>query len=170
MRILGRLERHQLPLFPGPGDARLRGVARGSRRPGGFAAVTRCQVCGRRLGLSKAGAIPHHHVKGVPCPGKGHPPIEQDDARLESAWREAAVESRAATRAYLALIDRRANYIDQRVYDRMRETSRVADRLKRRLDRHRGWPARFERQMERDGWGDPPPDYLLVRAGLPPRH
>lgn len=126
--------------------------------------MTRCQVCGRRLGLSKAGAIPHHNVKGKPCPGKGHPPIEQDDAALAAAVPEARAAADALWREYRGLIDRRANYIPPHLLPDYLAASAWAGRLERRLKRHREWPARFEREMARDGMGMPPPDYLLRRS------
>lgn len=43
------------------------------------------------------------------------------------------------------------------------ETAAEHKRLKRRLQRHRSWPERFRREMERDGYGQPPPEYLWSR-------
>jgi hypothetical protein len=74
-----------------------------------------------------------HHYRNAPCEGAGFPPIEQDDARLAELV-EASVETAAEHK-----------------------------RLKRRLQRHRSWPERFRREMERDGYGQPPPEYLWSR-------
>jgi hypothetical protein len=125
--------------------------------------MTRCQVCGRRRGTNKLGLILHHHVRDQLCPGVGFVPIEQDDARLEAVAREAQARDRALTRELAALYERRANYIDPALLDACGRAVALSARLDRRLARHRAWPARFARQMERDGWGDPPPDYLRQR-------
>ena len=125
--------------------------------------MTRCQICGRRRGTGKGGTILHHHVQGVPCPGAGFPPIEQDDARLESVVAEAAELNRTLALELARLYEARANWIDPALVRRSLDASTTFNRLRRRLDRHRNWPARFARQMETQGWGDPPPDYLLNR-------
>lgn len=126
--------------------------------------MTRCQVCGRRLGIAKAGGIAFHNVAGVPCAGVGFAPIEEDDARLRSYAAELAAEDRALSKRLLALYDARANYIPPELTRRLYEVSRAASRLNRRIARLDGWPARFDREMERQGWGSPPPAYLLARA------
>lgn len=123
--------------------------------------MTRCQACGRRLGLTKAGTIRFHNVRGVSCLGAGFPPIERDDARLVELVAEAVAADRACTRELIALIDARVNRIEPHILERSHRASQTAGRLSRRLTRHRSWPARFEREMETRGWGDPPPDYLL---------
>jgi hypothetical protein len=125
--------------------------------------MTRCQICGRRRNLRRDGTIAHHHVRGQPCLGVGFLPIEQDDARLEAVAREAEARDRALTRELAALYERRANYIDPALIDACGRAVALSLRLERRLARHRAWPARFARQMERQGWGDPPPDYLRQR-------
>jgi hypothetical protein len=125
--------------------------------------MTRCQICGRRKHLRKDQGIAHHHVGGVPCAGIGHPPIEVDDAALVAAVSAAEASDRALTRQLVELYDRRANFIDPQLISAMIEASGRLNRLRRRLDRHRAWPARFAREMERDGWGSPPPQYLIDR-------
>jgi len=130
--------------------------------------VTRCQVCGRRIGLTQAGAIRHHHVRAVTCPGVGFPPIEQDDARLEALARETRAREVELTGQLRALYDARANFIDPALTRAICEALSAARRLEQRLARHRAWPERFNRQMERQGWGDPPPEYLRARqTGAP---
>lgn len=126
--------------------------------------MTRCQICGRRLRLNKDGAIAMHHVRSAPCPGAGHPPIEQSDARLVSLIPETDDQARAAYAEIAALTERRVNWIDPALYRIGADASRLRDRLSRRLARHRAWPERFRRQMERQGWGDPPPAYLIERG------
>lgn len=125
--------------------------------------MTRCQACGRRIGLTKDGGARFHNWRGSPCLGAGHPPIEQDDARLAELAALAELADRAATRALMAMIEARVNRIEPEVTVRSLDASREAGRLKRRLDRHRKWPARFAREMETQGWGSPPPGYLLRR-------
>ena len=123
----------------------------------------RCQICGRRRGLNKAGTLLAHYVGGEPCLGAGFPPIEEDDARLAAViegLRDKAARRRAFVRDLLA---RRVNYIDPAIEDAARKAEDRADQLDRRLRRHRSWPARFAREMERQGWGSPPPAYLLSR-------
>lgn len=130
--------------------------------------VTRCQVCARRIGLTRFGAIRHHHVRSEVCPGAGFPPIEQEDSRLETVLREIEAREAELTGQLRALYDARANYIDPALTRAISEALSAARRLERRLSRHRAWPERFRRQMERQGWGDPPPQYLVDRqAGAP---
>ena len=126
--------------------------------------MTSCQICGRRRNTGKGGLILHHHVRGTPCPGAGFPPIEQDDARLVEVLRWADATDAACSRELAALYDRRANYIDPALLERAGRAITMKLRLQRRLDRHRAWPQRFARQMERQGWGNPPPAYLVDRA------
>lgn len=126
--------------------------------------MTRCQICGRRRGLNKAGLILFHNVKGRPCPGAGFLPIEESDARLAELAVEIANAERAAGRELAALYERRANWIDPALVARRYDLGRQADQLARRLKRHRSWPARFAREMERQGWGSPPPAYLTRDA------
>lgn len=125
--------------------------------------MTSCQICGRRRGTNKAGMILHHHVRSRVCPGTGFPPIEQDDARLSQLLEEARAIDRACTEELRALFDRRANYIDPALIDRCGAAVSLSLRLERRLARHLEWPRRFARQMERQGWGSPPPAYLIAR-------
>lgn len=125
--------------------------------------MSRCQICGRRKGLRQDGTIVHHYVAGVPCMGIGHPPIESDDAHLAACRDKAADEWRAARDHIAELLARRVNWIDPRLERRREELFDLYLRLQRRLDRHRAWPARFRRQMERDGYGMAPPAYLLER-------
>lgn len=125
--------------------------------------MTRCQICGRRRGLNKARLVLFHHVKGRPCLGAGFPPIEESDARLAELAEETRLAARAAGRELAALYARRANWIDPALVARRYELADSADRLARRLKRHRSWPARFARQMERQGWGSPPPAYLTAQ-------
>lgn len=125
--------------------------------------MTTCQICGRRRGTGKGGMILHHHVRGRPCPGIGHPPIEQDDARLEQLLHDAQQADRTTKRELAALYERRANYIDPAPISRASAAVSLSLRLERRLKRHRAWPQRFARQMETQGWGSPPPAYLIQR-------
>jgi len=123
----------------------------------------RCQICGRLKATRSDGSISHHHVKGVPCTGKGSPPIELDDRFLEQeAGRlyRAAAAIRATIRE---LIARRVNYIDPALERARDQADDQAYKLDRRLARHRAWPDRYERQMERYGYAMPPPAYLLER-------
>jgi hypothetical protein len=126
--------------------------------------VTSCQVCGRRQGLRADGTIRFHNVRAVPCPGIGFVPIEQDDGRLRSYAREVETAASAANRELCDLYDRRANYIPPELYDRLGRLTSESLRLRRRIARLESWPARFERDMERQGWGSPPPAYLRERA------
>jgi hypothetical protein len=126
--------------------------------------VTRCQICGRRRGLNKAGGMLFHNVRGSPCLGVGFPPIERTDSRLAELADETAIATRDAARELSELRERRANWIDPALVVRVSTLATLRDRLRRRLDRNRAWPARFARQMEQRGWGDPPPDYLTART------
>lgn len=126
--------------------------------------IGRCQICGRRRGQRKDGGLVRHYVRGLPCEGEGFSPIEIDDSRLAdlvSAKREAW---RAIVLSLKALRDRRANWIDPQLEIQARRLWSEASKLERRLNRHRSWPARFAREMERQGWGSPPPAYLIARA------
>lgn len=123
----------------------------------------RCQLCGRRKGLNREGRIVMHHVRGDRCAGTHKLPIEQDHSALESEI--AALRARArAKRAFVRdLLAHRINFIDP-VHERQAQAADDrADTLARRLRRHLTWPARFARQMERQGYGDPPPTYLRAR-------
>jgi hypothetical protein len=126
--------------------------------------MTRCQICSRRRGLNKAGGMLAHYVRGLPCPGTGFPPVEQSDQRLETFLAEIRAEAEAAGAEISAAIAARANRIEPELIERSLVTDRLLRRLERRLARHRGWPARFRREMERSGYGSPPPAYLLARA------
>ena len=129
----------------------------------------RCQICGRRKHLRKAGTVVHHCVGGLRCPGSGHPPIEHDDAWLiEYAARiEAAFEKTYA--AVRSLEEARANWIDPALIYKRGLLAGQLLRIGRRLKRHQDWPARYRRsiarQMEQHGyaWADPPPAYLIER-------
>jgi hypothetical protein len=123
----------------------------------------RCQVCGRRQGLKKTGGVRFHHVAGVPCEGAGFPPLEVDDGRLAQLAAEAWASYRKACDEVRALEERRANWIDPRLTARLYADLAKWSRLTRRLDRHRAWPDRFRRQMDRQGYGLPPPAYLVER-------
>lgn len=125
--------------------------------------MTSCQICGRRRGLNKKGGVLHHHVHGRPCPGIGFPPIEQDDARLVEVLAIAQAADKQYSIELAGLFERRANYIDPALIDRASYAVSLSLRLERRLARHRAWPQRFARQMEKQGWGSPPPDYLAAR-------
>lgn len=127
-------------------------------------AHTRCQICGRRKHLRKDQGVAHHHVDGVPCLGIGHPPIEQADDRLVECVALAEATDRRLTAQLAGLYERRANFIDPALITAMIASSKRARRLAARLKRHRDWPARFAREMERDGWGSPPPEYLTQRG------
>lgn len=125
--------------------------------------MTRCQICGRRKGLRKDRMILHHYVGGEPCPGLGYPPIEESDARLEQYTVAVAIVASDLLGDLAALFDARANYIDPALIKRYGAASALATKIERRLERHRAWPERYRRQMERQGWGSPPPDYLIKR-------
>lgn len=122
--------------------------------------MNRCQICGRRIGLLKNGNVRSHHVRGKLCGGVGAPPIEQSDNRLEECAEAASAREAALVAELAELLERRANYIEPRIYADLLDASRAARRLERRLRRHRDWPRRFARQMVRQGWGDPPPAYM----------
>lgn len=126
----------------------------------------RCQVCGRRRAERSAGGLVKHYVRGVPCPGVGFPPLERDDHRLEGYLAELDVAIAEARRQLRELEDRRANYIPPALVERRNELSRTRDRIAGRLSRHRGWPGRYRRSLERYGYALPPPAYLLEREGL----
>lgn len=122
--------------------------------------MSRCQICGRRKGVTQAGGVVFHHVAGSPCPGAGCPPIEETDADTERILRQAEADLREIRADLAALEARRANWIDPGLLHRRDMLSAFCGKLRGRLDRHRAWPARFARQMERQGYGDPPPAYL----------
>lgn len=123
----------------------------------------RCQICGRSRGLTRAGALPAHYVQGAPCPGAGAAPIERDDALLQAEARRARDEASRQLRAIVDLFDRRVNRIEPHILQTYSTARARADRLERRLARHIAWPRRFRREMERLGYGSPPPAYLLER-------
>lgn len=125
--------------------------------------MTRCQICGRRQGLRTNGTIRFHHVRGLVCAGAGFPPIEQEDARLEACRDEIRRRFGVAQFGLKVLRDARANFIPPELLAERDRLEHELERLDRRLRRHRNWPARFRRQMERHGWGQPPPRYLLER-------
>lgn len=125
--------------------------------------MTRCQICGRRQGLRANGTIRFHHVASRVCAGAGFAPIELDDDRLERCVAVLTEELSVAVRALRILRESRANFIPPELTERRARIEGELVRLERRLKRHRNWPARFRRQMERDGWGDRPPAYLLER-------
>jgi hypothetical protein len=122
--------------------------------------MTRCQICGRRLGVLSTGLIRSHHFHGQLCLGSGHAPIEECDFRLEQCATDAGEREEVLRRELAELFERRANYIEPRLYSDLRSATIEANRLGRRLQRHRSWPQRFQRQMETQGWGDPPPAYM----------
>ena len=62
------------------------------------------------------------------------------------------------------LRDRRTNWIDPALVAQDAALWLKADKLDRRLKRHRSWPARFEKEMATRGYGTPPPDYLIDEA------
>lgn len=130
---------------------------------------TRCQICGRRKNVRKDGKIVHHFTAGDRCEGAGHPPIEEDDARLvELAAQLSAAYSRVAAEIR-ALEDRRANYIDPALIARRRALAARSLKIGDRLRRHQGWAARYVRKFDRDMmtqgyvWADKPPPYLISR-------
>ena len=106
----------------------------------------------------------YHHVRGDLCPGSGFPPLEREDARLEALSIDSAALARKLGAELIALYDARANFIPPALVQRYGDATALASRLRRRLDRHRAWPKRFANQIARQGWGDPPPAYLLERA------
>lgn len=124
----------------------------------------KCQICGRRRPLKKSGGMVHHHVKGIPCRGKDHPPLEVDDRALEAEaahYRAIEAKHRAAIKE---LVARRANWIDPAISAAASQAWYSAYLMERRLARHRAWPERYRKQMERDGMAMPPPAYLLERT------
>ena len=123
----------------------------------------KCQICLRRLRLSRSGEIVSHHYRGDHCPGSAFAPIEIDDSRLAEI---AAYERNRAgllAREIQQQINRRANRIEPDLIRRQSEVSSRADKLEARLARLQSWPARFERQMQKVGYGDPPPRYIVER-------
>lgn len=120
-----------------------------------------CQICGRRVGQKTNGRVVHHHVRGASCLGSDYPPIEVSDERLRQMAGKALTEMRVLSCSLSALYERRANQIDSLLIDQLARAANLADTLNRRLTRHHQWPARFARQMQERGWGDPPPQYLL---------
>jgi len=123
----------------------------------------RCQICGRMKPRRADGGIVHHHVRGVPCPGKGALPLEEDDRFLESEARRHRAAERSIRATIRDLVARRVNYIDPALERAADDAWRTGYALERRLARHRAWPDRYERQMARDGMAMPPPAYLLER-------
>lgn len=126
--------------------------------------MSKCQLCGRRIRERVDGRLVVHHARGDLCPGSGHPPIERDDARLAEVVEAREREAERLGRRLADLRDRRANYVAPGLIEAERRAVRDALRLRRRLDRHRRWPDRFRREMDRQGWGDPPPRYLVERG------
>lgn len=124
----------------------------------------RCQLCGRRKATRADGTIAAHYAGGVPCRGVGALPLDRDDRRLEEIIRELELELASIVAELRDLRDRRANWIDPTLPRRRTFLEDEAFRLRRRLKRHRDWPARYSRQMERFGYADVPPAYLLDRA------
>lgn len=123
----------------------------------------RCQICGRRLPLKTNGRVAHHHVRGEVCPGKNHLPLEQDDRHLEAEIARFYAISRSKAAFVRELLARRVNYIDPTHQATGDAAWSLARKLERRLARHRNWPRRFLAEMDRQGWGSPPPAYLLER-------
>lgn len=123
----------------------------------------RCQICGRLRPLKANGGMVHHHVKGVPCSGKNHPPLDVDDAHLAAEVARLYGVSRAKRAFVRDLLARRVNYIDPAIEAAASRAWDQAYKLERRLKRHRDWPARYHRQMERYGMAMRPPPYLLER-------
>lgn len=126
--------------------------------------MSRCQICGRRIGLTQSGLIRMHHVRGRVCDGSHNMPIEQSCEYLEYAILCAKEDYRAAADLIKDHHDRRLNHPIPFAVTRMAGDAYLRQRrLERRLARIRSWPARFERQMANQGWGDPPPAYLRVQ-------
>lgn len=123
--------------------------------------MAHCQICGRTISLRRKGLIGHHHVKGERCEGIGFPPIEQSDARLAEIALLAHEDARTARRVISDLLERRANQIEPALIACATRAEIRAERLSRRLARHRAWPARFARQMATQGYGSPAPAYLI---------
>lgn len=105
----------------------------------------------------------HHHVQGVPCRGKDHPPLEVDDAHLAAEVARLYAVSRTKRAFIRDLLAKRVNYIDPAISVAASEAWGQAYKLERRLKRHRDWPARYHRQMERYGYAMPAPAYLMAR-------
>ncbi len=129
-------------------------------------ATGRCQICARRVRLNVRGEIAGHYHRGERCAGANYAPIEREDSQLlECARLQRAIASRLA--AEIAdLMDRRVNRIEPELLERYGRACATASRLERRLARHRAWPERFRRDMERHGYGYPPPAYLVERERL----
>lgn len=123
----------------------------------------RCQICARRKPLRSNGTIVAHYVTGLPCPGAGYPPIEVTDTRLGELIVTAETEVARLARVIRDLEDRRANWIDPAIALHIGELRNQAEKLRRRQKRLDAWPRRFARDMERQGWGSPPPAYLAAR-------
>jgi hypothetical protein len=130
-----------------------------------------CQICGRRKHLRKNGTVVHHHVGGPLCPGAGYPPIEHDDARLVGYAGEIGDAYERANAAVKRLEEDRANWIDPALIVRWRLLAGEVVKISRRVQRYLDWPERYRRsmalQMQKFGyaWSDPPPLYLVERAG-----
>lgn len=122
--------------------------------------IGRCQICGRKKPTRKDGTIGHHFTKGERCRGAGAVPLELGDDRLEAVILEARDRQERAMLELRALRDRRANWIDPAIE---RAAYAFPIKLERRLRRHRDWPARARRQMERYGYAEQPPAYLIER-------
>jgi hypothetical protein len=129
----------------------------------------RCQLCGRRKGLRKDGTIVHHFVGGDKCPGAGHPPIEESDARLIEVAAQLSAAFDRVNAEIRALQDRRANFIDPALIHRRGALAAQSLKVNNRLHRHRTWADRYvrtyDRHMMTQGyvWADKPPPYLISR-------
>ncbi|KUR80792.1 hypothetical protein AQZ49_01825 [Novosphingobium sp. FSW06-99] len=106
-----------------------------------------------------------HYFRAMPCSGAGNPPIEKDDRFLEASIAQVDAERSACAAEIQQLRRARANWIDPRIAERVDELDAALSRLRRRLQHNRSWPLRFERQMRTQGWGTPPPPYLLAQLG-----
>lgn len=123
----------------------------------------KCQLCLRRLRLNLSGEVVSHHKRGDHCLGSGFAPIEMDDQRLAEI---AKIERQRASAIALKIrkqIDMRANRIEPELIREQCEASSEAHRLEVRLARLNNWPERFARQMETQGYGEPPPAYITER-------
>lgn len=123
----------------------------------------KCQLCLRRLRLKSSGEIVSHHKRGDHCPGSGFAPIEIDDQRLAEM---AANERQRASALALKIrkqIESRANRIEPELIREQGAAAVSAHRLAARLARLNSWPERFARQMETQGYGEPPPAYIARR-------
>jgi len=127
----------------------------------------RCQLCSRRKALRANGTIVAHYTGGGPCEGAGFAPLEETDARLVQLLEKTEREIAEIGAEIRELVDRRANWIDPRLADRRGALLSRAAWLRRRLHRLHSWPARFVREMERQGWGYPPPAWLIARQQAP---